>query len=99
MKKEKQIKLEEFSRMIGTSKVNKAYVLWKEFIQDNEEALKYTLWKPKENVESKHSLCFKNVEQLVKVLSLDNSIYCYLKGLDSRILVLHSSALLPLLLF
>ena len=59
MKKEKAIKLEEFCSMIGSSKVNKAYALWKEFIDDNRSALKYTLWKPKENVESEHSLCFK----------------------------------------
>lgn len=99
MKKEKAIKLEEFCSMIGSSKVNKAYALWKEFIDDNRSALKYTLWKPKENVESEHSLCFKKKADLIRIFKLNNYISSYMEGMDSRILVLHSSALLPLLLF
>lgn len=99
MKKEKAIKLEEFCSMIGSSKVNKAYALWKEFIDDNRSALKYTLWKPKENVESEHSLCFKKKADLIRIFELNDYISSYMEGMDSRILVLHSSALLPLLLF
>lgn len=99
MKEEKAIKLEEFCSMIGSSKVNKAYALWKEFIEDNRSALKYTLWKLKENVESEHSLCFKKKADLIRIFELNNYISSYMEGMDSRILVLHSSALLPLLLF
>lgn len=99
MKKEKKIKLQEFLNMIGSSKVNKAYVLLEEFIKIHEKDLRYTLWKPKENVKSEHSLCFKNKKVLIEVFKLNNYIYSYMEDLDSRILVLHSSALLPLLIF
>ena len=76
-----------------------ASILPSEFIDDNRSALKYTLWKPKENVESEHSLCFKKKADLIRIFQLNNYISSYMEGMDSRILVLHSSALLPLLLF
>lgn len=96
MKKEE---LENFIGNVGTSEVNKAYVLFKDFIINHKENLEYTLWKPKEKLKSEHSLCFKNKETLIEVFGLYNYIYSYMEDLDSRILVLHSSALLPLLIF
>lgn len=81
-------------------KVNKAYseLEWQEFLNKNIDNIRYTPW---QDGFSKNSLSFNNKDSVAQSFGLtsSDSFFKHIENTDSRICTLHSSALLPLLLF
>lgn len=98
----KQDELKDFINRIETSsEVNKAYseLNWKDFLESNREHIRYT---PRKDSFSKNSLSFIDKDSIALSFGLtpsSDSFAKHIKNADSRICTLHSSALLPLLLF
>lgn len=90
--------LEDFLGRI--EKVNKAYseLKWEEFLKKNIDNIRYTPW---QDGFSKNSLSFNDKASIAASFGLpsEESFSKHIENADSRICTLHSSALLPLLLF
>lgn len=94
---EEQNLVEFFDRI---KEVNKVYseLEWKDFLENNKKHIRYTPW---QGGFSKNSLSFidkANIESSFNLPSAD-LFFKHIENTDSRICTLHSSALLPLLLF
>ncbi len=91
-------KLEDF--LGRKEKVNKAYseLKWEEFLKKNIDNVTYTPW---QDGFSKNSLSFNDKASIASSfgLPLEESFSKHIENAESRICTLHSSALLPLLLF
>lgn len=93
-----ELNLNEFLNRI--EKVNKVYseLEWKDFLEKNREHIRYTPW---QDGFSKNSLSFiakANIASSFNLSSVD-LFFKHIENAESRICTLHSSALLPLLLF
>lgn len=79
--------------------MNKAYseLNWKDFLTDKVNNIEYTPWRDGISI---NSLSFNKKDSIALSFGLtSDSFFEHIKNTDSRICTLHSSALLPLLLF